>query len=455
MKNINVLAHAKIPFKQALERLIGLLSRPVSKDVLGSFAIRLIFAGLTFAGSMLAARLLGPAEFGVYAYADAALTLLAVLSKFGLHILIVRETARGIARGEYGLVKGFWRWAESFAGLVSFVLALGVVAALIAGGSASRRVETMLWGVALLPLIALGDLRSAALRGLQRVLEGQLAEFLARPGLFVVLLLGLWFAAEKIAPSAPITMGLYTFAAAAAFLIGWYLLRRATPPAVKQSDPHFYAREWFKSALPLAFLSSMVIINQQIAVIIQGFFMPDASIGIFRVAVQIAQMASFAVIAVSMVIMPRFSTFYALGDTAKLQRLAKRSSQITLLFNWLIVMGFLLAGKAFLRYFFGTSYLDAYPVTLVLFVGELINSATGSVASLLVMTPHEKATARIRLYALAANAALNFLLTPFLGIWGAAIAVSFSTTLWNVALWQIAKKNLGIDTLAFSPSKRN
>jgi O-antigen/teichoic acid export membrane protein len=179
-----------------LDRLQALSARlftsRIGQDTLGSMGLKIASTGLVFLSTVLLARSLGPSDYGVYAYVYALVSLLSVPSEFGLPTLVVRETARGIAQKDYALVQGVWHWSGWMTGIISITLVIltGIFILFFKEPLAGIRLETFLWGLALVPLIALGDLRGAALRGLQRVVAGQLPEFLIRPGLFVLLLGG-------------------------------------------------------------------------------------------------------------------------------------------------------------------------------------------------------------------------------------------------------------------------
>ncbi len=427
-----------------------LVASKIGQELLGSMGLKMASVALVFLSSVLLARGLGPAEYGIYSYVYALVTLVTVPAEFGLPVLLVRETARGMANGDYALVKGIWRWSGQITGVLSLVLAGGVFLFVVLshGVFAGERLSTLLWGLALVPLIALGDLRGAALRGLQRVVAGQLPEFLLRPGLFV-LLIGAVMIWRVAALSASVAMALYVIAAALAFLGGAWLLWRVTPQSVQQATPRFESRAWLLSAWSLAWIGGMQIINQQVAILLQGFFLPDDQIGIFRVATQVSQVASVGLMAVNMAVSPRFAALYVKQEVAKLQALVTKSTRVIVFFNLLVTIGFVTGGRVFLKIFFGSLYEKAYIPLLILLIGQLINSGVGTVASLLNMTSYENETAKARTIATIANIVLNLILLPYWGIVGSAIATSLSLVLWNVILWWQTKKKLGINSLAF------
>ena len=125
-----------------------------------------------------------------------------------------------------------------------------------------------------------------------------------------------------------------------------------------------------------------------------GILKPLDQVGVYRVATRLALFASFGLQAVNMVVAPHFASLYAKREMDKLQRLVTRSAQIVLAFNLIITSLFILFGKIFLDLVFGKEITSAYVPLLILLIGQLVNSAAGSVGFLLNMTGHEKDTAQ-------------------------------------------------------------
>ena len=86
----------------------------VGQEALWSLGLKVTYAGLTFLATILLVRLLGAAAYGVFAYIFALITVLSIPAQFGLPPLVLRETAKGIARKDAALVKGIWVWAGWF-----------------------------------------------------------------------------------------------------------------------------------------------------------------------------------------------------------------------------------------------------------------------------------------------------------------------------------------------------
>jgi O-antigen/teichoic acid export membrane protein len=273
-------------------------------------------------------------------------------------------------------------------------------------------------------------------------------EFLIRPALLVLFLLGAWVVFKR-----PLTateaMALNVMAAALAFMFGAWMLWRITPPEVRTAKPQIENRVWWLSALPLAFIGGIDMFNKHASIIILGVFGADSEVGIYRVAAQLSMFASFGLEAVNLAIAPRFAALYARRDMAKLQYMVTVSARIILAMNIGIALAYVLFGRIFLLLAFGSAYLDAYLPLLILLVGQAVNSAPGSVAAALNMTNHEQATVKGQALSTLLNILLNFMFIPLLGMNGAAVAVTVSRIAWSALMWWELRKRLGINSLAF------
>ncbi len=431
------------------------IGKTIAKDGFWSFTLKAINTVLGFATTVLLARMLGAEGYGIYAYAYAWAILFAIPTQAGLPQLVMRETALGIASNRPDLVKGVWRWAGRAVAALSLtvVTIVGPIMILWQGGLTSPQTITMAWAMALIPLMALGNIRGAALRGLKRIIAGQLPEFVLRPGLLVIFI----FAASLVLGkqlSPDLAMALHVGAALLAFLWGAWNLSHNTPPEVRQAASISESPKWLISSLLFALISSFEIINRQISTIALGFFATSDQVGIYKVAAQLATLAAFGLQAVNLVVAPRFADLYNQGKMARLQQLVTGSARTILVVNLVLTALFTITGQPFFIIVFGSEFAASYTPLLVLLVGQVVNSSTGSAALLLNMSGHERETARDMAVAATLNIVLNLLLIPFWGIHGAAIASSISMILWNILLWRTIRIKLGINSFAFNIGKK-
>lgn len=415
-----------------------------------SFALKVTNIGLAFLTTIFLARLLGVEGYGIYSFAYALTILLGIPVQSGLPNLILRETARGMATKQSDLVKGAWKWSRQMVLIFSLIVIIGLGPLLIwwQGGLNNVKGVTLACSLLLIPFIALGNLSGAVLRGFQNIIAGQLPEFFIRPGLYLLLIVGVWlFYSQWLTP--PRAMFMLVLASLMAFVFGAWLLWQKTPKSVSESNARFDSRGWLVSSTLFALLAGFHVLNSQLGTIILGIYQSPISVGTFRVAVQVSLLASFGLDVINQILAPRFASLYAQGEKEDLQRLVTASARIILIFNIILTSLFIVMGRNFFLIIFGTSFLNAYFPLLILLVGQMFNSLTGSVGFLLNMTGHEYETMQGMAIAGGLNIVLSLLLTPRWGIFGTATATSISMIIWNAILWWRVRQKLCINSFAF------
>jgi O-antigen/teichoic acid export membrane protein len=286
---------------------------------------------------------------------------------------------------------------------------------------------------------------------LNRVIQGQLPEQALRPAFYILLVFTVAFFLPSINLIPSMAMLLQVLAAALAFVIGAWLLWRATPSEVRKTKPVYNSRHWLSSTLPLVFISGMGLINSYASILVLGLFVTSSEVGIYRVADQMAFLAAVSLQAINIVVAPQFARLYANVDKTRMQQLATASARVVLALTLPVVITFLLFGKLLLQLVFGAEFVPAYEPLSILVLGQFFNAATGSVGVLLIMTGHEQDTARGVAVAAVGNIVLNLILVPLWGAKGAALASTVTLITWNVLLWLAVRKRLGINSMAFGP----
>lgn len=424
---------------------------------MGSIAIKIGGTAVGFALAVVLARTLGPEGYGVYAFVLSLIMLLAIPAQVGLPALLVRETAKAQAKDAWGLMRGLWRWSNVFVALFSVLMVtIGALTLWLAGDWLGEdRWWTLAVGLALVPLLALANVRGAALRGLRRVVLGQLPESILRPGLVLAMVLGAvwWWNGGALTPAA--VMGLHGLAAFAAFVVGAALLLRARPPEIRAApQPEYEARYWRRAAMPLAMLAGLQLINAHTDIIMLGIIRSDEEVGVYRVVVQVATLVVFGLQAINQVLQPYFARLHAQGELDRLQRLVTYSARVILLLALPPVFVMVAFGGPLLEFLFGAEYRLGSLALAILALGQLVNAAMGSVGMLLNMTGHERDTVRGVAIAAATNVVLNLALIPPFGLEGAAAATAATLLIWNLMLRYYVRIRLGMESSAIWPHER-
>lgn len=424
------------------------------RGTLGSGVLRFANMLLTVGVAVLLARALGPEGYGMYAFAFSIITLLSIPARLGLPTLVIREMPRCRMNEDWGLMRGLLRRAnQAVLGLsVLLMLVAAACAWVLVGRADPTQLSTFIYALPLLPLISLGDLRGAALRGLLNVVQGLLPEMLLTPGLLLVFA-GLIILMGHLTPEK--AMAVHGVAATIAFLIGALLLLRKLPSPVWASAPRYETAAWTRSVLPLSFIAGVQVINSQTDIIMLGILTSGEDVGIYRVAVQGATLVTFGFTVLNMVIGPQISRLYCAGDMIRLQRMVTLSARLGLFTALPIAVVLVVFGKPILGVVFGDDYVGAHMALAILCIGQVVSAGMGSVASLLVLTGNESETTKGFLAAAITNVIMNLVLVPFFGIEGAALSSAISIAALNILLARKVYAQLSINSAAIHvPYKR-
>lgn len=427
----------------------------LGRAVVESFVLRVFNLLLVLGCSVILARSLGPAEFGVYAYMFAVVTLLALPAQVGLPTLIVRETAKAYGRDDWSTLQRLWGWGGTLV-LVSssVILVVGLIFAWFLRDAVEQKyLSTYIVGLFLVPMLALSSLRGAALRGLRLIGRGQLPESIIRPLLLALLVIGLPL--MGLGFTAVNAMLMHLVAATCAFAVGAVFLWRAGARrmAVTLSELKD-TKAWLASIMPLAFVAAMQTLSNQTDIVMLGILMEDANVGIYKVVVSGTGLILFGLQIANMVISPRLASHYAQNELVRLQQVVTFGVALSAAIAIPITFVLIVWGDRILGFVYGMEYVAGYSTLVILAVSQALNAMFGSVGMLLNMSGHERYSALWLGVSTLANISLNLILIPEFGMVGAAFATLISVCIWNVAFWRLAMRKIGIDASFLSVFKQ-
>ena len=420
------------------------------KTLIGSAGLRLVGMFFGFLVGVQLARGLGVTGYGVYGLAMSIIALLTVPTEFGLPQLVTREVAASQVGEDWGRLRGILKWSNQTVLLMSGAVSIAVTCWLIATGRSvnSALTITLFSGLLMVPLVALGNLRSAALRGLQHIVKGQLPDTLIRPASYSLFLFLAPLLAFPLEPA--IAMALGVLSAAMALALSATMLRRDLPHEIHHVLPKIQSRAWWASALPMALTEGMRVLQGHLVILLLGLMATLPMVGVFRVASSIALLVAVPVTLLNIVGAPVIARLHAQGDKCRLQRLLGWFALGMTCCTLLLTSPFIVAGAPLLSFVFGEEFGQANVALLVLCGSALISGLYGANAVLLNMTGHQSCVTR----ASAVSLALLVLTAPLLilvnGEVGAAIASTISMTIWNVLMWRESQRLLALDTSILS-----
>jgi O-antigen/teichoic acid export membrane protein len=214
---------------------------------------------------------------------------------------------------------------------------------------------------------------------------------------------------------------------------------------ITPDTPVFESRQWLAGALGLVVLSGALFINSQIGTVLLGLLDEAESAGLYAVAQRGALLVAFPLLALNAAIAPTAARLWANGEVGQLQRLATLGARGVLLVSLPIAIAFVFAGEQLVTLVFGATFTGAALPLAILTLGQLVNAATGSVATLLMMTGEQRRAVVGIGVGLVLNLGLGMVLIPGYGATGAAIAASVGLVAANLIHTLMSRFSLGID----------
>lgn len=152
-----------------------------------------------------------------------------------------------------------------------------------------------------------------------------------------------------------------------------------------------------------------------------GYFLNNASVGIYRVIFQFTSLATFITSALHGALWPRVSRWNQIGETGLIEESLSRALTFSLILALPVFVGGALLGDKLLYYFYGADFVN-YKTLMLLFAVQIVNIFQYFFTTYLSAMNQLKDVFKITVVAVVANIALNAALIPVMGISGAAVA---------------------------------
>jgi O-antigen/teichoic acid export membrane protein len=200
-------------------------------------------------------------------------------------------------------------------------------------------------------------------------------------------------------------------------------------------DLHFVRFKWhhIKSLSIFSFwlflTSGGVLVFSQADTVLIGYFMDNADVGVYRIALQFTMVATFTTYALRTTLWPKVSRWGKSGDMGLVEESLARAISYSLILAAPILVGGVLLGDKLLYFFYGAEFAKGYPALTVLLAVQVVNVFQYFFTMYLDALDHPKESFKVTTVGVVGNIALNIILIPVMGIRGAAIATLVTMTL--------------------------
>lgn len=395
---------------------------------------------LLYVTNIALARKLPLGDFDDYSVALSLVAVLSTLATLGLEKYALRCIPVYRERGDWGKLRGFWRFSlatitQSSVVLVA-TLALSVEIVLASRGADTHAAVILLAGF--LPLIAivlfLVEVATANGAQIQAVV---IYRFVLPASFFVLVHVADQFDLLNTAISVAICYGMAWSLA----LVAIYPLCRLSMMAdVWWAPPAFLRGKWLRRSAPFLINSGMLsVIASSGVILLEIFFTSESVVGTYAI---VAQTGTFIVLLANTTnrfYLPLVSLYIERRDSAAMRRLMRHRLAVIGSLAAAFLTGMVLFGEDILGWF-GPSFREGYAALCVLSAGAVVNALSSDSPYFLQFLKRERAV----FLTTGLGVVLNLGLTALLGFrygalgaaWGYSIGMGVLFTAQRVLLFR-------------------
>ena len=418
---------------------------------LAAFVIRVVSAIIAFVSQVLLARFMGSFEYGIFVLVWVTMVIVGNLSCLGVHTSVVRYVPEYLEKKKFAELRGILLASRLFGFAASTLCAvLGAVGIWYFSPSIENfYVLPFYLGLICIPMIALSDVLQGIARANGWVVTALSPTYLIRPVLILACMLGaLLLGYPACAETAVIAAIVATYATTLIQLSGIAARADGRVPA----GPRAYEPKiWLAVSMPIFLVEGFFFLLTNADVLMVGRFMAPDDVAIYFATVKTLAVVHFVYFAVKAGVAQRYAHYAHSGDAEGLAKFARETASWTFWPSLLMATAVLVFGE-FLLGLFGPGFESGYPLLFVLVAGVLARACVGPAESVLTMSGNQNVCAVVYAVTLALNIALNFLLIPVYGLWGAALATAIAMSIEALSLAIVVWHRLGIVMAMFIPA---
>ena len=417
----------------------------VSKNTICIFLIHLSNVVITFLFYIYLSRIMGANNFGFYFFIVTLITTLAIFSKNGLDLLVIRFIPKYIVENKYNKLIGITKYVNDRAiknCMIIFTIYVSIIF-LLNQFSPIENISIYFIGILFLPILTLLQLNQAKLNGFKEIILSQLPERIILP-LSIIIFVYFLSIIFGIKLNSLNILYIHLLTLFIVYFISNFWLNREINKYSFVEKPIYLHKEWESISKNLILITVGHMIFTNIDVLMIGVILDKENSGIYGIASRISVFIAFGLFAINTVIAPQISKLYSENNINRLKLLLLTSSRYNLIFTILFFVLIIYFNLEILN-IFGIEFSRGSTALIILCAGQLVNVITGSVGVLMTMTGLELYAARIIIFSIILNIILNLILIPFFGIEGAAVATTFTVSISNILMLYYSIRETGIN----------
>jgi O-antigen/teichoic acid export membrane protein len=388
--------------------------------------------GLKYVFELLIARKLGPSLFGIFFLGFSIFKILERISTVGLHNGVLRYVSIFRSVGDKARLKGTILLSLKI--VTAFGLLIFIIISVL-----SSKISTHIFDkpelATILPLFAAVVIFSVVTEifiystlAFQTTKYKTLVRMIFEPGIRILLVISAFLLGWDLLGA------VYAFGISliAGMGLAFLSLSKLFPAFNQRSvKPVYETIDILRFSWPLFFVGFFNIALVQINTLILGYFKEAPEVGIYGAAFRTAFLIPISLESINAIFAPIISELYIKKDIQKLENLFKITTKWIFTISFPLFLYLVFYAEPILQ-IWGKDYVTGAVCLVILCVGQLINSAVGSVGYMITMIGRSKINLANISGILFLNVILNLILIPKYGIIGAAISVTASLVLINI-----------------------
>ncbi|HET8837567.1 MAG TPA: flippase [Flavobacteriaceae bacterium] len=398
-----------------------------------TFVIKITGMLIGYLVVLLISRKYGAEGVGLYGLTSKLLNSLAILGCLGMNISVLRYV------GQFAKNANAPAWLKQLYGHITafafpFSVVVGIGLYFSAEIIALQLFENTTYIPALkisafaLPFFTINLINVEFIRGLKLLRVSEYLRSINRQ-LVIIVLLGLSVFSYGILDSVyALVVGLLlTFVFSMGFIIRYFKKNKAKPILEKGLTK----KELLGTSMPMMTTAVASFVLANVGAVFLEIYSTTDQVGIFNVALRLAQLVSLVLVVVNTISGPKFAELYWAGKLKELKRVIRQSSKLIFWVS-LVISGILILFSNFFLNFFGEEFRTGSMALIILIFGQMINAMAGSVGIFLNMSGNQKMLRNFIVLTSIIVLAGNFVLIPIYGIIGVAIATSIGSLIINL-----------------------
>ena len=424
----------------------------LAKGSSGIFLGRLVAQSARMTSQIALARILGPANFGLYTIGWVLAMLVGPIALLGLPQGVIYYGAK-YQKADHARLKsiirqslGFGLLSGLFFGFVIYVTAPWVAKTIFKEPDA---VDVIRWFAPAVTLFSSLRLASAITRIRKEVrytvYANDLVQSIAQLVFLLIFHLIGWHLFGMVMAS--------VMSFASALLLALFYVRQMFSSILNaELEPSSILFKLLKFSIPTLFSGTLGRLNMRIDRLFIGHFCTNAELGIYQAVAQPILLFPMILSTFVTIATPLIADLHHQKETDRLAEVIKVSTKWSLYMSLPVLLIIVVKPRELITLLFGEGYAHGQNVLILLAVAQFINVGTGPLSALLIMTRNQVSEVSISSCTLVANITLNIILIPKLGTMGAAIAtvcasmLRFGSQLYRVnqlfGIWPYDKRYL-------------